>query len=420
MTRPRRSPSWHARPGIRTLIVFDDRAPYPDVLLDPAAVTCLAAAPESDRARGGAGVAVPDRPRLRGAMSSDGRDPNASAYTPPTMETGIRGDRRADVDALYTEAQQALTQSANRLRMLTERLRELHAAELESVRSTAEAGTDGPREVGRDQQARDAARAGQLLSRLELITRDLEDGWRFLERGQQGEWTSSGRGAVDEIERPASFVEARLVLESQEQERTRLAEELHDGPAQALSNAVFRVHIVERSLRSDPAVAATELNALGAVLEHETDRLRDYIRQLRPSLQEAGDLGSVLTDAAEQLRTETDIKVDIDLAAPEELLDVPARTAVLRIALEALRNVRKHSGAANVSTDHAHRTRPRHTATPGGSWRSMTTGTGSHWTRSPCRPGDAISACGSCGSAPSSWAAGWRSNPRKRRAPRSA
>ncbi len=111
----------------------------------------------------------------------------------------------------------------------------------------------------------DAARAGQLLGRLELITRDLEDGWRFLERGQQGDWTSSGRGAVDEaqIERPANLVEARLVLESQEQERTRLAEELHDGPAQALSNAVFRVHIVERSLRSDPALAAAELNTLG-------------------------------------------------------------------------------------------------------------------------------------------------------------
>ena len=46
--------------------------------------------------------------------------------------------------------------------------------------------------------------------------------------------------------------------------------------------------------------------------------------------------------------TETGIGVEIDLTAPEELLDVPARTAVLRVALEALRNVRKHSGAAHV------------------------------------------------------------------------
>jgi two-component system, NarL family, sensor histidine kinase DegS len=283
-------------------------------------------------------------------MSSPGRDLSGSAYTPPTMETGIRGDRRADVDALYTEAQQALTQSANRLRALTERLRQLHADEVATAVLTDQARADGLREAGRDQQALDTARAGQLLSRLELITRDLEDGWRFLERGQQGEWTSSGRGSVDEaqIERPANLVEARLVLEAQEQERTRLAEELHDGPAQTLSNAVFRVRIVERAMRSDPALANSELADLGSVLERETERLRDFIRQLRPSLQESGDLGSVLTDAAKQMAEETGIEVAVDLTAPEDVLDVPARTAVLRVALEALRNVRKHSGAERV------------------------------------------------------------------------
>ena len=56
-------------------------------------------------------------------MSDLGRRADRSAYTPPTMETGIRGDRRAAVDALYTEAQQALSQSANRLRALTGKLR---------------------------------------------------------------------------------------------------------------------------------------------------------------------------------------------------------------------------------------------------------------------------------------------------------
>ena len=273
-----------------------------------------------------------------------------SPYTRPTMETGIRGDRRADVDALYTEAEQALTQSANRLRALTERLREIHAAELDEARSTLDARAGGAVEAGRDQQAMDTARSGQLLSRLELITRDLEDGWRFLERGQDGEWSASARGSADQlqIERPANLVEARLVLEAQEQERTRLAEELHDGPAQTLSNAVFRVRIVERAMRSDPALANAELASLGSVLERETERLRDFIRQLRPALQESGDLGSVLTDAANQLAAETGMAVEVDLTAPEGDLDVPARTAVLRVALEALRNVRKHSAAARV------------------------------------------------------------------------
>jgi len=283
-------------------------------------------------------------------MTDQGGADRTSPYTRPTMETGIRGDRRADVDALYTEAQLALTQSANRLRTLTERLREVHAVELAEARRSPEPRATAAEAAGRDQQAMDTARAGQLLSRLELITRDLEDGWRFLERGQDGEWSGSARGSADQlqIERPANLVEARLVLEAQEQERIRLAEELHDGPAQTLSNAVFRVRIVERALRSDPVLANAELAELGSVLERETERLRDFIRQLRPSLQESGDLGSVLTDAANQMAEETGIGVQIDLTAPEDVLDVPARTAVLRVALEALRNVRKHSGAARV------------------------------------------------------------------------
>jgi signal transduction histidine kinase len=283
-------------------------------------------------------------------VSDLGRSPDRSAYTPPTMETGIRGDRRADVDALYTEAQQALSQSANRLRALTGRLREVHAAEMLDVRRAQDGRIGDAPEAGRDQLAMDAARAGQLLGRLELITLDLEDGWRFLERGHEGEWSASGRATADElqIERPANLVEARIVLEAQEQERMRLAEELHDGPAQTLANTVFQVHIIERALRSDPALATAELTNLGAVLERESERLRDFMRQLRPSLDVSGDLNSVLLDAANELRQETGIGVDVDLTAPEGLLDIPARTAVLRVALEALRNARKHSGAARV------------------------------------------------------------------------
>ena len=126
-------------------------------------------------------------------MTGEGGAGRTSPYTRLTMETGIRGDRRADVDALYAEAQQALTQSANRLRTLTERLREVHAAELAEAHRQPEAGSPSTQDAERDQQAMDAARAGQLLSRLELITRDLEDGWRFLERGQGGEWSGTGR-----------------------------------------------------------------------------------------------------------------------------------------------------------------------------------------------------------------------------------
>jgi signal transduction histidine kinase len=140
----------------------------------------------------------------------------------------------------------------------------------------------------------------------------------------------------------------RLILEAQETERARLAEALHDGPAQVLSNAVLRIRVVERALRADPAVAVAELDGLRQDLERETERLRDYIRQLRPSLLQPGDLASELSETAEQLREDPGLVVEIDLRAPESELEPESLAAVMRIALEALRNTRKHARARRV------------------------------------------------------------------------
>lgn len=172
-------------------------------------------------------------------------------------------------------------------------------------------------------------------------------------RHEMGSVTSDDQRTTVDVEGAAGPVDVddeagRLILEAQESERARLAEELHDGPAQVLSNAVLRVRVVERTLRDDPAAATAELEGLRQDLERETERLRDYIRQLRPALLQPGDLVSELTEVAGQLRQDPGLDVTIDLAAPEDELDPEALTAVLRVALEALRNIRKHARAERV------------------------------------------------------------------------
>jgi signal transduction histidine kinase len=173
-------------------------------------------------------------------------------------------------------------------------------------------------------------------------------------RAEMGSVTSDDqRTAVDVEQDAAASVDvdeatSRLVLEARESERGRLAEALHDGPAQVLSNAVLRIRVIERALRADPATATAELDGLREDLERETERLRDYIRQLRPSPLQPGDLASELSELAGQLRQDPGLEVDIDLAAPESELEPEALTAVLRVALEALRNIRKHAHAQRV------------------------------------------------------------------------
>lgn len=141
---------------------------------------------------------------------------------------------------------------------------------------------------------------------------------------------------------------AMALLAAHEQERSRLAEELHDGPAQALANAIFQSEIIDRAVRDDPAAARTEILALRQMLERELDTLRGYINQLRPSLGEAAGLDDALRDSANAMSQRSGLPVDVRLEAPDDELHEAARTVVLRVAQEALRNISKHAGATRA------------------------------------------------------------------------
>ena len=278
---------------------------------------------------------------------SGGRS-DGTAHTRSTMDAGALRERGTpDVEGIHAAAEALLSRAANDLRMLTERLRQEYAG---AVRARHEALYADAASPEGDDEVGELPRARSLLARLELTVRDLEDSWRFLELGSAGDWSGMGRAFVDQ----PGFLEwegsrtAKRILEAQEQERARLAEEIHDGPAQALSNATFQVEIIARMLRRDPAGASAELAAMRAALERELRCMRTFIHGLRPNLDDSGGLASALQDTVERLSAETGISAELDLEAPEDALDLDGRTAVLRVAQEALRNVGKHAEASRV------------------------------------------------------------------------
>jgi signal transduction histidine kinase len=142
------------------------------------------------------------------------------------------------------------------------------------------------------------------------------------------------------------------LLEAQEQERSRLAEELHDGPAQALANAIFQTEILDRAIREDSPeanqVAQTELFSLRQILDRELEILRGYINQLRPSLDEAEGVDDALRDSAAAIHQRSGLPIDVSIETSAAELPEAARTVALRVAQEALRNIAKHSGASRA------------------------------------------------------------------------
>lgn len=154
--------------------------------------------------------------------------------------------------------------------------------------------------------------------------------------------------AADAISLEADPRVAMALLSAHEQERSRLAEELHDGPAQAFANAIFQTQLVERALREEPDTAVAELASLRSLLERELDTLRGYINQLRPSLGEAVGLDEALRDSASAISQRSGLLIELRLEAAGAHLHAAARTVVLRVAQEALRNITKHAAASRA------------------------------------------------------------------------
>jgi two-component system sensor histidine kinase DegS len=161
----------------------------------------------------------------------------------------------------------------------------------------------------------------------------------------------SDASGVDASENDTPYADPRMamaLLAAREQERSRLAEELHDGPAQALANAIFQTEIIDRAVGDDAAAARDEIRSLRQMLERELDTLRGYINQLRPSLEEAAGLDDALRDSAYAMSQRTGMPIELELEAADTELHASARTVVLRVAQEALRNISKHSGATRA------------------------------------------------------------------------
>lgn len=244
------------------------------------------------------------------------------------MELGTLGTTRPlNVEALASEAVQAATAAAARLHELAALLRAAYENAVTDVSLNPSAGTSSA----------ELASGRQLLSRMELAERAVRDAASVLEPGNRNSpITAEGSG------------QRLAVLAAQEEERARLANELHDGPAQALANLIFQTEVVERAIRVDAESGDQELRALRTMLQSELDTIRSYINQLRPPLLDADGLDVALQEAASRLTEHDGIPVEVRLDASPELIDETARTVALRVAQEALRNVGKHAGATRA------------------------------------------------------------------------
>jgi len=139
----------------------------------------------------------------------------------------------------------------------------------------------------------------------------------------------------------------RIIL-AQEEERKRIARDIHDGPAQSLSNVIIKTELCERLIDKDLAEAKKELQSLKEIVRESTKEVRRIIYNLRPmSLDDLG-FPSMIKKYLEAFQEETGIKTDLIVESDQGIEDSVRNLFVFRITQELLNNVRKHSEATFV------------------------------------------------------------------------
>jgi two-component system sensor histidine kinase DegS len=139
------------------------------------------------------------------------------------------------------------------------------------------------------------------------------------------------------------------IIKAQEEERRRVAREIHDGPAQSLANLVFRLEVCEKLLAAErlPELRG-ELAELKGLIKGSLQEVRKIIFDLRPMALDDLGLVPALRRYLEGLEEREGLVVNLAVFGQEVRLASAVEVGLFRIIQEALHNVSKHARAASA------------------------------------------------------------------------
>jgi signal transduction histidine kinase len=140
----------------------------------------------------------------------------------------------------------------------------------------------------------------------------------------------------------------KRLITAQEDERKRVARELHDDLGQALSALSLHVQSLERLINSSPDDAIEQLSQISDLIEDTTERMYELILALRPSVLDEFGLVAALRNHAEKFLEGSGITFNLDADDYSGRLSPDLETALYRVFQEALSNVRRHAQAKHV------------------------------------------------------------------------
>lgn len=139
-----------------------------------------------------------------------------------------------------------------------------------------------------------------------------------------------------------------MMIQAQESERQRLSRQMHDGPAQALSNFILQTEIAMRLFDMDQAKARDELENLKISATNTFRKVRDFIFELRPMMLDDLGLAPTLKRYADAVKEQSGLDVRIVVTGSERRLQPYQEVMIFRAIQELLNNAYRHSQATMI------------------------------------------------------------------------
>ncbi|MBI5880478.1 MAG: ATP-binding protein [Chloroflexi bacterium] len=136
------------------------------------------------------------------------------------------------------------------------------------------------------------------------------------------------------------------ILRAQEDERQRVARELHDETAQALTSLLVRLRLLERA--ADPAEAQAHLQELRQLTAQALDEVRRVALELRPKILDDLGLGAALAWRVDELNALHGARATLQISGSEARLPREVELVFYRVAQEGLTNAVRHAQANQI------------------------------------------------------------------------
>jgi len=138
------------------------------------------------------------------------------------------------------------------------------------------------------------------------------------------------------------------IISAQENERQRLARQMHDGPAQSLTNLILQAEICERLFDTDPVRARAELGVLKDAVTSNFQKVREFIFDLRPMMLDDLGLNPTLKRYIQDFEAKSGLACNLVITGKEQRLPPHAEVTVFRVVQSLLNNVGEHANATHV------------------------------------------------------------------------